>query len=221
MSSNKSWGAIFDWDGVVIDSSKAHSKSWVLLSAEEKRGLPDGFFKRSFGMKNETIIPQLLGWASDPAEVTRLGERKEALYRDIIRAEGVIPIPGTKQMLERLEAAGVPCAVGSSTPLVNIECGLELIGEHDYFETIVAAGDVVHGKPAPDIFLLAAKRIGRPPERCIVFEDAHAGIAAARAGGMKIIALSTTHAPETLQDADLVVPSLEHVTVDQLEQLVG
>ncbi len=212
-------GAIFDWDGVVIKSEHSHEKSWHLLSAEEQRPLPEGFFKKSFGMKNEQIIPNLLRWTTDPAEVNRLGHRKEELYREILRTDGVAAVPGTHALLQRLQEAGIPCAVGSSTPIANIQLGLELIGEDHCFASIVSADDVVHGKPAPDIFLEAARRINRRPADCVVFEDAHVGIEAARAGGMKVIALATSHPPETLQQADRVVSSLVDLTVDDLAQL--
>ena len=216
-----SWGAIFDWDGVVIDSSDAHCQSWDLLAAEDQRPLPVGFFKKSFGMKNQKIIPELLRWATAPAEVQRLGDRKEELYREIIRRDGVRQIPGTRELLERLQAAGVPCAVGSSTPRRNIEQALELIGERQFFQAIVAADDVIHGKPAPDIFLLAAQRLGLPPARCVVFEDAHVGIEAARAGGMKVVGIASSHPADTLQDADRVVQRLDELSVAELAGLVG
>lgn len=216
-----SFGAIFDWDGVVVDSSEAHRQSWDLLAAEEQRRLPDGFFMKSFGMKNEKIIPELLRWASDPTEITRLGNRKEELYREIIRRNGVRQIPGTRELLEALREAGIPCAIGSSTPRANIECVLEITRERHFFQQIVAAADVVHGKPAPDIFLLAAQRLGLEPSRCIVFEDAHVGIEAARSGGMKVVAVATTHPASTLQDADHVVGSMTAITLDRLRGLIN
>ena len=93
-------GALFDWDGVVIDSSKAHEGSWELLGAEEKRALPEGHFKKGFGRKNQVIIPEILGWTDDPDEIERLGHRKEELYREIVVAKGVDRIPGIEAFLQ-------------------------------------------------------------------------------------------------------------------------
>ena len=218
---HRRWGAIFDWDGVVIDSSAAHQKSWDLLAAAERRTLPIGFFKKSFGMKNQKIIPELLHWTSEAAEIQRLGDRKEELYREIIRKERITQIPGTREFLERLGTAGVPCAVGSSTPRPNIELALELIGERQFFRVIVAADDVTHGKPAPDVFLLAAKHLGIPPARCVVLEDAHVGIEAAHAGGMKVVGVASTHPAATLRGADRVVHRLDELSLAELAELIG
>ena len=109
-------GAIFDWDGVIIDSSAAHEQSWELLAAAEHRVLPPGHFKAGFGRKNQVIIPQILKWATDPAEIERLAHRKEELYRDNLKNTGIAALPGVRELLEGLRAAGVPCLVGSSTP---------------------------------------------------------------------------------------------------------
>jgi beta-phosphoglucomutase family hydrolase len=214
-------GAIFDWDGVVVDSSAAHAQSWVRLAAEEGRVLPEDHFRKGFGMKNEVIIPRLLGWSETPAEITRLSLRKEALYREIIRETNVAALPGVRTWLQRLAEAGVPCVIGSSTHRLNIEFTLPVIGLRDFFSDMVTAENVSHGKPDPEVFLLAAQRIGVPPERCVVFEDALAGIEAARRGGMKVVAVATTHAREALQVADIVVDALDELGVDQLRDLVG
>src|SRR5688572_2875143 len=128
------WGAIFDWDGVIIDSSKCHEISWDRLAEEEKRTLPAGHFKAGFGRKNEYIIPQILGWTNDEAEVQRLGLRKEALYRKVVEECGVIALPGARVWLERLHEAGVPCVIGSSTHRANIELTLSQIGLAPFFQ---------------------------------------------------------------------------------------
>ena len=112
-----------------------------------------------------------------------------------------------------LKAASVPCAIGSSTHRLNIDCVLRHIRLADYFTAIVAGNDVTNGKPAPDIFLKAAERLGYAPSLCVVFEDAHVGIEAARAGGMKVVAVTTTHPAESLQDADVVVDRLDRLEI--------
>ena len=205
------WGALFDWDGVIIDSSSHHEESWERLAREETRTLPPDHFKKGFGRKNEVIIPKLLGWTHDPAEIRRISLRKEALYRDVVAERGLSALPGVRTWLERLRDAGVPCAIGSSTHRANIDLSLGLIGLAEFFSGIVTAEDVSHGKPDPEVFLTAAARIARPPERCVVFEDAHVGIAAARAGGMRVVGVATTHPAGELTAADLAVQRLDEL----------
>lgn len=210
------FAALFDWDGVILDSSALHEASWERLAAEIGKPLPEGHFKAGFGRKNEFIIPNLLGWTSDSAEVARLSGRKEALYREIVAERGVAPLPGVEIWLSRLADAGVPCVIGSSTHRDNIDLALRILGLERFFAGIVTAEDVSHGKPHPEVFLKAAGRAGVPPERSVVFEDAYVGIEAARAGGMKVVAVASTNPAESLTMADAVVHRLDELTVPQL-----
>jgi HAD superfamily hydrolase (TIGR01509 family) len=210
------WGALFDWDGVIIDSSKHHEVSWERLAREAGRPLPEGHFKKGFGRKNEFIIPEILGWTRDAAEILRLSLRKEELYRTVVADRGLDPLPGVRTWLERLRDAGVPCAIGSSTHRANIDLSLGLIGLAEFFSAIVTAEDVSHGKPDPEVFLTAAARLDRLPERCVVFEDALVGIEAAHAGGMRVVAVATTHPLAQLTAADRAVRRLDELTPSDL-----
>jgi beta-phosphoglucomutase family hydrolase len=221
MSDKGPIGAIFDWDGVVIDSSTHHEESWERLAKETGYQLPPGHFKKGFGMKNEFIIPNLLQWTTDPAEIERLSLRKEALYREIVLEWGLKPLAGVVNWLNQLREAGVPCAIGSSTHRLNIETGLASIGLKDRFQAIITAEDVSHGKPDPEVFLKAADRLSMRPERCVVFEDALVGIEAAHRGGMKAVAVATTNSIDRLKDADLAVHQLDELSIDRLAKLIG
>lgn len=214
-------GALFDWDGVVIDSSDQHERSWEMLAKEAGLPLPADHFKRGFGMKNEKIIPNILRWSDDPDEVHRLSLRKEALYREIIREEGITPLPGVIELLGLLADHGVPCSVASSTHRENIETIFDAIGIRQRFQAVVTAEDVRHGKPDPEVFLESARRLGRSPGRCVVFEDAHVGIEAGLAAGAKVVAVATTHSAETLGDAHRVVESLAELDWPDLERLMA
>lgn len=216
MSTTAPWGALFDWDGVVIDSSRHHEESWERLARELAKPLPPGHFKAGFGRKNEFIISNLLQWTTDVDEVRRISLRKEALYREVVAEWGLEPLPGVRVWLERLRAAGVPCAIGSSTHRANIDLSLGLIGLGEFFSGIVTAEDVSHGKPDPEVFVKAAQSIGREPARCVVFEDAHVGIEAGRAGGMKVIGVATTHPASELGVADRVVHRLDELQPAEL-----
>ena len=216
---NPGWGAIFDWDGVVIDSSAAHEESWERVSRETGKPLPEGHFKKGFGRKNEVIIPEILGWTSDPAEISRIARRKEALYRDIVKERGIQPLPGVEMWLKKLNARGIPCVIGSSTARLNIDTVLEIIGLSASFADIVTGDDVSKGKPDPEVFLIAARRIGRVPGFCVVFEDAHVGIEAAHRAGMKAVAVATTNPLEELGEAEIAVRRLDELDIERITAL--
>lgn len=211
--------AIFDWDGVIIDSAKLHEQSWHRLAGELGKSVAPGSFLRGFGMKSAQIIAEIHTWANDPTEVARLTERKEALYREIVGQSEIAALPGVLPWLQRLQEAGVACAVASSTHRANIDAILARIGLLNAFRAIVSAEDVVHGKPHPEVFLKAAERLGCLPARSVVFEDAHVGIKAAHAAGMKVVAVTTTHQPAELKAADLVVRQLDELSVSQVAAL--
>src|SRR5829696_3071075 len=115
-------GFIFDWDGVIIDSHAAHEESWGMLFGELGRPMPEGFFKRTFGMRNQQIIPMCFDFvkADNAMEIAGIGDRKEELYRDILHRDGITPLPGVVPLLREMQALGIPGAVGSSTPRKNI-----------------------------------------------------------------------------------------------------
>lgn len=209
---------IFDWDGVVVDSSAHHERSWEILAAQRGLPLPPDHFKRGFGKKNNVIIPDL-GWATETSEVTALAHAKEEIYRDLVRQNGITPLPGVRTLLESLHAAVVPTAIGSSTERANLDLLLDLMDLRKFFRAIASGDDVLHGKPDPAIFLLAAQRLGVAPEDCVVIEDALVGIEAARRGGMAVLAVATTEPIADLTAADHAVPDLEHVSVAQLADL--
>jgi beta-phosphoglucomutase family hydrolase len=214
-------GAIFDWDGVIINSAAHHEISWERLARENGKSLPENHFKRGFGMKNEVIIPELLGWTTVPVEIRILSLRKEAIYREVIREQGITALPGVGQWLHMLREAGIPCVIGSSTHRENITTTLGVLGLEEFFADIVTAEDVKRGKPDPEVFLTAANRIGVEPADSIVFEDALVGIAAAKAAGMRVVAVATTEPKDKLAHADWVVDQLDELTVAQLWDSIG
>lgn len=217
--SSPPFGAIFDWDGVIIDSARLHERSWHQLAAELGTSIEPQSFVKGFGMKSDRIIAEIHRWATKPAEIARLTNRKEALYREIVRQSEIAPLPGVVEWLRRLHDAVIACAVASSTQRLNIDAVLERIGLQNAFSPIISAEDVVHGKPNPEVFQKAANRLGFAPERCVVFEDAHVGIEAAHVAGMKVVAVTTTHPATELAAADLVVRQLDELTVERIGQL--
>jgi HAD superfamily hydrolase (TIGR01509 family) len=166
------------------------------------------------------IISEILGWSCDPLEIQRLGERKEALYRELVGQGGMTILPGAKELLAALRVAGIPRAVGSSTPRKNLDSIFASTGLGSFFDAVVSADDVVNGKPAPEVFLKAASLLGSQPQNCVVLEDALFGIEAAHRAGMKVVAVATTNPIDLLGHADLAVKSLEEISVEDLRRLL-
>lgn len=219
MPTTLSRGVIWDLDGVILDSAEQHWHSWRALAAETQTTFTEADFRQTFGMRNADIIPRY--WrVHGAAEIARLADRKEALYRDLLRTSAR-PLPGAMALLQSLHDAGWQQALGSSAPMENIRLILELLDLHTVLDAVVSGEDTPQGKPAPDIFLAAARAIGLAPVNCVVIEDAVAGVQAARAGGMRCIAVTNGHPNRALEIADLVVPSLTAVTVAQIAALIS
>ena len=197
---------LWDLDGVLVDTALFHYQAWCQLLSELGRSLGEEEFRRTFGLRNDLILRDMLGEV--PAEeVERLSKRKEALFRQ--HAAGrVTLLPGAAELVGRSRDGGRRTALVTSTPRANIDFVLEQVGLTSAFDTIVAAEDVSRGKPDPEGFLLAAHRLGVAPERCLVVEDAPGGIEAARRAGMRSLAVTTTRPREELTAADAVVDSL-------------
>ncbi len=214
-----SHGVIWDLDGVIIDSAAAHWQSWQRLAAETGTTFTEADFRSTFGMRNADIIPRY--WATtNAAEVQTLADRKEALYRDLVRANAQA-LPGALALLRDLHAAGWHQALGSSAPMENIRLIIEVLGLGDSLDAAVSGEDAEQGKPAPDIFLAAARALGLAPANCLVIEDAVQGVQAARAAGMRCIAVTNGTPNRELASADRVVTNLTEVSVATITDLLS
>jgi HAD superfamily hydrolase (TIGR01509 family) len=191
------------------------------LAREEGKILPEGHFLKGFGRRNVEIMRDMLHWSEDLNEIQRLSLRKEELYREVVKAWGIEPLPGVRQWLERLREGGIACGIGSSTEKKNVKLGLEILDLEMFFKTAVTAEHVKRGKPAPDVFLEVASRLGARPERCVVFEDAPAGVEAGRAAGMKVVGVTTTHPGGHLESVDREVERLDELSIQEIESWFG
>jgi len=218
-AANPPIGVIFDMDGVLVDSAAPHRESWKALAREIGGHVTDDQFHRSFGRQNRDIIPILFGPTEDD-RLEKLADRKEAIYRDLIRANPPI-VPGAIQLIQELDRLGVRLAVGSSGPLPNIELVLHAMGVRDLIRAIVSGDDVARGKPDPQVFQLAAQRLALPPHRCIVLEDAPVGIQAAHAAGTIPVAVAFYHPATAFNGARLIVPRLADLHASALLQLLN
>lgn len=212
-------GVLWDLDGTLIDSSDLHFQAWAEVMRSLGRPLDPALFARSFGIRNDKILRELLAVSGSDEEIHGLGERKEQHYRERVRSRGVPLLPGAAAWLERLRRAGWRQALATSAPWENIEATLEPLGLRDAFDAIVSADDVGRGKPDPLVFLAAAERLGLPPTRCVVVEDAPAGVEGARRAGMPSIGVLSPH--HASLEADLVVQSLEAIEPGTFEALVA
>ena len=212
-----SWAAVFDWDGVILDSSRHHEESWERLARETGKHLPVDHFRKGFGRRNIEIMRDMLGWSQDLGEIDRLSRRKEELYREVVKERGIEPLPGVRPWLEQLAKCKIPCGIGSSTEQKNVLLGLEKLEMSGLFQTAVTAEHVQRGKPAPDVFLEVARKLGVGPSRCVVFEDAPAGVEAGRAAGMKVVGVTTTHPGGHLKGVFREVARLDELTVAEVQ----
>lgn len=205
-------GVIFDVDGVLVDSYCAHFRSWQIAAGEFGFTVTEEDFRRNFGRKSHETIAERWGDRLTPEQVTAFEHRKEAAYRDVIRA--VFPaMPGARKLIADLHAAGFQLAVASSGPPENVGLVLDQLGQRQLFQAVITGDDVTRGKPDPQVFLLAAERLPLPPGRCAVIEDSPPGVAAAKAAGMLAIGLvSTGHTWESLAQADRRVATLEELS---------
>lgn len=216
------FAVIWDVDGVVIDSAEQHRQAWHALALENGFPYSDEAFWAGFGKRNSDVIPLMFGVAGPPERVAALGERKEEHYRALLAKEAAA-LPGAKELMAALHMASYRQALGSSAPERNIETIVALLGLGDWLDATVSGESVAHGKPAPDIFLAAATRLGVVPAHCLVIEDAPAGVAAAHAGGMRCLAVRRAGQPDApgLERAEYVADSLLDVDVALVDHLLG
>jgi len=207
---------LWDLDGTLADSREFHWQAWKQTMTAAGVDVTETQFAASFGQRNDAIIPAWLGDRTTPELVRRLGDDKEALYRELISAAGIVPLPGAAECVRRLYEAGWRQAIASSAPKLNVQRMADVLGLAGSMGALISAEDVSHGKPDPEVFLVAAAALGVPPDRCIVVEDAAAGIEAARRAGMASIGVggSATAA------ATINVPSLDQLALDAFDALV-
>jgi beta-phosphoglucomutase len=215
--SNTIRAVIWDLDGVIIDSAEEHRQAWQRLAREEGISLSDGDFWATFGKRNDAIFAELWG-PLPPERVQALAERKEAYFRELIR-KSAAPLPGAMELMRGLREAGFVQALASSTPSENIQLISEALGLERYLTAFVSGETVLHGKPAPDIFLKAAGELHTAPSQCLVIEDAVAGVEAAHAAGMRCISVAGKRDLPGLRKAELMVKTLSEVDVERVRGL--
>jgi beta-phosphoglucomutase len=207
---------LWDLDGTLVDSEEYHWIAWRDSMAAEGVTLTHEQFLKTFGLRNDAIVPQWVPGATTE-RIEQIAHAKERLYRRLVLEGGLAPLPGAAEWTQRLAADGWRQAIASSAPRENIDAVLAVIGLAAVFQAIVSAEDVTFGKPDPQVFLAAAARLGSDPARSIVVEDAAAGVEAARRAGMPSIGVSRK-GPRLA--ADLAVASLVELPADAFLRLL-
>jgi len=205
---------IFDIDGTIIDSMRHHERSWDVFLT--RRGVPtvgQDFFRRTAGRTGIEVMRELFGPLSDADAHAFVGE-KELIYRELFRPD-FREIAGFKAFAREAKTAGVRLACATAGDPDNIAFALGGLRMEAFFDAAVGAHDVARGKPAPDLFLLAATRVGARPEECLVFEDAPLGIEAAGRAGMRAVAIASTVPMDELgAAAHVVARARDYTTLD-------
>src|SRR5215211_5511162 len=218
MNSLQPRAVLWDMDGTLLDSAEYHWLAWREILAAESFELAHGQFVATFGQRNDTILRDWLGAELSIGEIDRIGQAKEARYRALVQAGGITLVPGVERWLRRLQADGWRQAIASAAPRANVEAIVAALDIEAYFDAISSAEDVQRGKPDPQVFLVAAERVGVAPARCVVIEDAPAGLLGAQRGGMRSIGVRSSHAE--LQ-ADIVVDTLAELPDDAFDRLIA
>jgi beta-phosphoglucomutase len=218
MSEDKLEAVIWDMDGVITDTAAYHYQAWKEEFAKKGIDYTREDFLRHFGQRNDIIIKDALGNDVSPDELAAINAAKQANF--LHRVAGHIrPLPGAISLIQSLKEHGIKQAIASSAPKGNIEIITRALGIEDYFQAIVFGTEVPEGKPSPQIFLLAAQKLEVKPADCIVLEDAMAGVAGAKNAGMKCVAVTNSHPETRLKQADLIVATLEKVSLADLVAL--
>lgn len=214
---------IWDVDGTLVDTAEHHFLAWQRFAADAGLPFTRADFAATFGWRNPEIVRKLFDPAASNEKCADIGLRKETLYRAMVREHGTALLPGVETLLKAFADQGWPQAVGSSAPRENLDLLLTITNTRPYFAAVVSGEDVTRGKPDPEVFLTAAAKLGADPRRCVVFEDAVAGVEAARAAGMRCVAVTFVghHPTDKLRaaGAELVVGSLDEVTAERVEGL--
>jgi beta-phosphoglucomutase len=211
---------IFDVDGVLVDSYDAHFASWRQLYHELGLDYSEPAFAADFGRTSRDILRRSLGTDLSNAQIRELDERKESLFRDILR-EHFVAMDGAVDLIDALAADGFLLGVGSSAPLENVLLSLGKLDRAQKFLAVVCGADVTRGKPDPQVFQLAAERLAVPAASCAVVEDAVHGVEAARRAGMASIGLTGTVDRVQLEAAHRVVDSLRELSPESVRQLIS
>ncbi|MCO5062442.1 MAG: HAD family phosphatase [Kiritimatiellae bacterium] len=214
------FGVIFDIDGTSVDNHAFHEEAWLVWGQRNHKPIERDYYREHlYARTNAQIFRTLYGDSIAEAEIERGAMDKEAIYREIY-GPVMEPMPGLVELLDALQRAGVPCAAASNANRINVDFVVDGLNLRRYFKTVLACEDVAHGKPDPEILLLAASRMGLAPTQCKIFEDSAAGFEAARRAGMTCIAITGhSRAAELPPHVTRQYPDFRDLTAEAVAQM--
>ena len=203
---------IFDLDGTLIDNNSFHLKSWIQYLKNQNREISEEEYKANVnGRTNKDVIEYIYGRKMADAEAMVYAQEKEAIYRQLYQPH-IVPVAGLLPLLQQLKSDNIPMAIATSGIQVNIDFMFDNIPIRQYFDVIVNSSHISKGKPDPEIYIRTAQLLNVAPENCLVFEDAVVGINSAKAAGMKVIGVLTTHSAAELSGADALIKDYTELT---------
>lgn len=211
---------VFDMDGLMVDSEPLAHEAWNDVLREYGQRLDDVNYSRIVGLRLDATAQFLKQMYELPVSPAKLGEAKERRLTEI-RARGVPPMPGLGRLVSEIEARQLPWAVATSSPRATAEENLQQLGLLPLCQVIAGGDEVRHGKPSPEIYLLAAERLGIAPDLCLALEDSVPGLTAARSAGMVTVAIPGGHGQaQEFEEANFVFSSLD-IVATQLEEILA
>jgi beta-phosphoglucomutase family hydrolase len=210
---------IFDLDGTLINNNSYHIEAWKVFY--NKIGKPfskEEYTKNINGRINRDIFNYIFNTTLSPDLIEEYSNEKEALYRELYKPH-IKPINGLIDLLDELEKEKIPKAIATSGLAPNINFMFEHVPIKKYYAGVIDASQITKGKPHPEIFLKAADAVNANPQNCVAFEDSVAGIRSAKAAGMKVVALTTTHTAEDVHEADLIIKDYTEISLTKLREL--
>jgi len=205
---------IFDLDGTIVNNIPFHAQAFLEFARDKNTHLTLGeYYSQIQGRINKEIIPTLFGKKLSKEKIKKYASEKEAIYRRLY--QNVIPMPGLFDLFKKIKESRLKLALATSAPFENVGHVLGELNIKDVFDVQVNGDHVNKGKPDPEIYLKTLEKLGVEPNECLVFEDSIPGIRAAKAAGMKVIAITTSHPPEKLKEADAAIDDFTEINLQK------
>lgn len=215
----KQQAIIFDMDGVICHTNPFHSEAFRVFFG--KRGLnpsEEEFARHMYGKSNKYIFAHFLGREVVGTEFTALENEKEGLFREIY-ADKVETLPAFLPFLQALKEEGYPTGVATSAPRANLDLIMDRLGFGPSMESVMASENVKKHKPDPEVYLSSSRNLGVDPSRCLVFEDSHSGVSAARNAGMRVVGVLSSHSREELPPCDHYITDYRDIDLELVSGL--
>lgn len=206
---------IFDMDGTVIDSNKLDFKALQKVFKEYDVDIEYKEYVKLLGATTEEIIKKYKDL--DEEEIEKFIEKKESLFREIVKKEGIQPMADIEDLLKQIKKANIKMALATGAQREKLNFMMEVVDLSKYFDVIVTADDVEEGKPHPETFAKAAEKLGVSHDEVIVWEDAQKGVEAAKNGKFICVAITTTNeGTEGLEKADILIDTYKNLKIEEI-----